>query len=721
MTFKYEACLALEEECEVILKEAWTGSSKVTGLLDNSRKALQRWNKNKMQRQGQEVEEKTKILQNLQAMENGSNVEEIRKVTKELHLTLEKEDLWWKQRAKRNWYKHGDRNTKYFHACAKERRKRNFINEVEDENNRNFIGFQKVEETFRRFFGKLFQTTNPSQDEIDKCLVGMSEKVTIEMNERLSRRFTSVEVEEAVKQMAPLKAPGPDGFGPCFYQNHWGVVSDEVCRAALDILNVLINGVPGHKFLPSRGLRQGDHLSPYLFIVCAEGLSSLLDHYEKSKLIRGVQVARGGTSINHLLFANDCILFGRANIGDWRKIQEILLVYEKASGQFLNKGKTSVFFSNNPRLTDKQAIKKDGNSFVCGTYEKYLGLPAMVGRSKFNTFRTLKEKLWQKVSSWKNTFLSQAGKEVLIKVVLQSIPTFTMGVFKLSIKLCKEINIMLSKFRWGSQQEGRGMVWRKWEKMSMQKGKGGMGFRDMESFNVALLAKQGWRILKYPMSLAAVLLKEKYFRFENFLEAKLGAQPSLVWRSIWSARDLLREGLRWKVGDGKDINIWRSKWLTRPTSFAVQSPVSLLQRNAKVIELIDSQKGEWDESIIRTIFSEEEAEQILCMPLSRGRAKDKIIWGPAKKGLFTGAAKEVVEAVLSEEEAVLEFSPIIDDVKFHFRNRTHWFIQYASRKKNTVAHTLAKKALEIRKELVWIEEVPEFIVGCLLDDTSCNT
>ncbi|KAF5481578.1 hypothetical protein F2P56_002218 [Juglans regia] len=92
--FKYEACWALDEECEVVLKEAWTGFSKVIGLLNNSRKALLRWNKNIKQRQGQEVEEKTKILQNLQAMENGSNVEEIRKVTKELHLALEKEDLW---------------------------------------------------------------------------------------------------------------------------------------------------------------------------------------------------------------------------------------------------------------------------------------------------------------------------------------------------------------------------------------------------------------------------------------------------------------------------------------------------------------------------------------------------------------------------------------------------------------------------------------------------
>ncbi|XP_040986467.1 uncharacterized protein LOC121234564 [Juglans microcarpa x Juglans regia] len=91
-----------------------------------------------------------------------------------------------------------------------------------------------------------------------------------------------------------------------------------------------------------------------------------------------------------------------------------------------------------------------------------------------------------------------------------------------------------------------------------------------------------------------------------------------------------------------------------------------------------------------------------------------------QKAIFEGDANKVVEAVQSEKEAVFAFSSIIDDVKFLFRNRTDWFIQFVSRKKNTVAHTLAKKALAIGEELVWIEEVLDFIVGCLHNDTSYN-
>ncbi|XP_042944604.1 uncharacterized mitochondrial protein AtMg00310-like [Carya illinoinensis] len=210
-----------------------------------------------------------------------------------------------------------------------------------------------------------------------------------------------------------------------------------------------------------------------------------------------------------------------------------------------------------------------------------------------------------------------------------------MSVFKLPKRLCNDINGMFSKFWWGKQQSEGGIQWRKWDKMGMHKGRGGLGFRDLESFNLALLAKQGWRLTRNSESLAAVVFKKKYFRHTSFMEAKLGSQPSLIWRSVWLARGLLQEGLRWKVGDGSKIKIWGDKWLSTPTSYAVQSPVSGLQGEARVEELIVKHKREWDEVKIRSIFSDEEAEQILSIPLSRGQVQDKIIWGPSKKGVFT--------------------------------------------------------------------------------------
>lgn len=97
--------------------------------------------------------------------------------------------------------------------------------------------------------------------------------------------------------------------------------------------------------------------------------------------------------------------------------------------------------------------------------------------------------MWQKMEIWKNKFLSQVRKEVLIKAVLQAIPTFTMSVFKLSRILCKKLNTLCSKFWWGYKDDTRKMHWWSWEKMSVQKRKEGMGFSDLKSFNSTMLAK----------------------------------------------------------------------------------------------------------------------------------------------------------------------------------------------------------------------------------------
>ncbi|KAF5458401.1 hypothetical protein F2P56_022431, partial [Juglans regia] len=130
--------------------------------------------------------------------------------------------------------------------------------------------------------------------------------------------------------------------------------------------------------------------------------------------------------------------------------------------------------------------------------------------------------------------------------------------------------------------------------MGKQKIKGGLGFRDLDSFNSALLAKQAWRFLQNPFSLAATIFREKYFNAKYLLEAKLGSNPSLIWRSIWGSLKLLKEGLRWRVGNGKSIEVWGHKWLNSPSTFKVQSPVRVLEQEARVCELLDQSGFSWN-------------------------------------------------------------------------------------------------------------------------------
>lgn len=122
--------------------------------------------------------------------------------------------------------------------------------------------------------------------------------------------------------------------------------------------------------------------------------------------------------------------------------------------------------------------------------------------------------------------------------------------------MCQDINSMMSRFWWGNKENKSKVAWMSWERMGKPKEKGGLGYRDFESFNLALLAKQGWRLIQYPNSLVARIYKEKYYSQCTLLEIPLGKRPSYAWRSIWNLEKLLQEGLIWRVGDDRTVKIW---------------------------------------------------------------------------------------------------------------------------------------------------------------------
>lgn len=158
-----------------------------------------------------------------------------------------------------------------------------------------------------------------------------------------------------------------------------------------------------------------------------------------------------------------------------------------------------------------------------------------------------------------------------------------------------------------------------------------MGFRDISLFNQALLAKQSWRILRAPDSLLFKVLRGRYFRSGDFLNAPIGNNSSLTWKSIVWGRDLFKEGYRW-VGNGKHVIINEDPWLSREGS---RSPVVVPDRlkGRRVSELINP-NGEWNEEEVRRNFIPSDAEDILTIPIGTPQSKDEIIWAIDSKGVF---------------------------------------------------------------------------------------
>ena len=162
--------------------------------------------------------------------------------------------------------------------------------------------------------------------------------------------------------------------------------------------SILINGEPYGNITPTRGLRQGDPLSPYLFLMCTEGLHDLIKKAAHNGNIRGVSICQNRPKLTHLLFANDSVIFCKAKESECQCLLDILAKYESASGQQINRTKTTLFFSKSTFEEMQTSIKNMLGVSVIQQYEKYLGLPSLVGQKKKESFTHIKQQVWKKLA-----------------------------------------------------------------------------------------------------------------------------------------------------------------------------------------------------------------------------------------------------------------------------------------------------------------------------------
>ena len=395
----------------------------------------------------------------------------------------------------------------------------------------------------------------------------------------------------------------------------------------------IINGGVCGDVIPTRGLRQGDPLSPYLFILVADAFSKMLQKKVQERKIHGAKASRSGPEISHLFFADDSLLFTRASPQECIVIVDILNKYELASGQKINYEKSEVSFSRGVSVEQREVLAGILNMRQVDRHEKYLGIPSISGRSKKLLFDSLLDRIWKKLQGWKEKLLSRAGKETLLKSVIQAIPTYLMGVYKIPGLVIQKIHSAMARFWWGSTETQRKIHWKSWDSLCTLKCFGGMGFKDLKMFNDALLGRQAWRLIREPHSLFARVMKAKYYPHCDFLESSLGYSGSYSWSSIWSSKALIKEGVVWRIGNGSQVKIWEDPWIVDEGGRFLSSA-----RNDALVmvsDLIDFENNEWKLDVIEANFNARDVRCILSIPLSSHCMKDELTWAYTKDACYS--------------------------------------------------------------------------------------
>ncbi|KAK9683154.1 hypothetical protein RND81_10G119900 [Saponaria officinalis] len=550
--FKFEPFWLSDPECKGIVEQAWgvAGAGRVADRIKMCGQKLSTCR----------VREKEEELYRWQRKEPSADMlNKCHEITRELE-------------ARKCELRDGDKNTGYFHHKAKQRRKKNFIKGLEGEDGR---------------------CSNPNG--INEALECVDKVVNDEYNKALDANISEEE------------ASGPDGLHAVFYQKHWDIVGDAIvdfnnelntisvvlipkCQSPRKIVEyrpislynvvykIISKLMANRAFTPGRSIsdnaliafeifhamkRKGEGRVEWCFLErWVERIMRCVSRVTHSFIINGRKAAVAG-QIHGARVCRGAILFARANKRECSVLADIISNYERASGQKIN-------------YTKSYIIKNVLRVRQVDRHEKYLGIPTIIGRSKKAIFTSLKERIWKKTQGWKEKLLSRAGKEVLI------------NIFLLPEGSVEDIQATMARFWWGSSDSQRKIHWMRWDKLCKPKALGGLVFRDIRTFNIALLAKKLWRLVEKPESLVA--------------RARLGYDPSYTWRSIWSSKSVLLEGLKWRA------------WLPGATSALIPKP-----KQGANMEL-----------------KEDDVELVLQLPLSTRLPADIVYWWPRDNGAFSG-------------------------------------------------------------------------------------
>ncbi|CAN1840830.1 Uncharacterized mitochondrial protein AtMg00310 [Linum perenne] len=287
-----------------------------------------------------------------------------------------------------------------------------------------------------------------------------------------------------------------------------------------------------------------------------------------------------------------------------------------------------------------------------------------------------------------------------------------------------KLNTIISDFWWGKVDGKKKMHWVSWEKLCLPKENGGLGFKDLEAFNHALLAKQTWRLIQNPDLLLAQIYKAKYFPKSTLMQAGKGSNPSWGWRGILKGREIIKLGHRWQVGDGITINPFLDHWVptSPPSSPILEMKESIIDIPLSVAGFIDN--GNWDQIKLNSLFRKDSVSLILSIPIPKRQTMDKMIWQLAGSGEYTvhsgyGVAKDIMAEEPQYEPIDVVDSKIWKEIwEIKIQPKFHFFLWRILRRSLPVRAELFYRGLDIPTlcPVCWEEEetIEHLFFECIL-------
>lgn len=265
------------------------------------------------------------------------------------------------------------------------------------------------------------------------------------------------------------------------------------------------------------------------------------------------------------------------------------LIICEMSGQMVSPEKTSIFFSKNVDTRTRRRLCAISGFTNATSLVRYLGI-ALLGRApKKHDVNYLIEKVTQRLSEWKGTHLSFAGRVTLAKLVIQYIPIYTMMTTPIAKACLKEIEKLQRGFIWGDTEVGRRLHLVNWDTLTLPKAQGGLGLRNLNDMNTACLMKLAWNLKPEENKLWGRVLIGKYGRgtWANG-EPQCKASDSYIWKALTACWDIIKGEVIWAVGDGNTINFWLDKWIDKTRSLCdIVNNVPTKMLHLRVTDYVD--------------------------------------------------------------------------------------------------------------------------------------